>query len=96
MKASKSLIPLLITIVLIYLLVPDFLVQAFCVTLFFLILISFFYALIIKKNLSVERYSGELKLLEHEAARWLTHETLHSVNWLPADELILDEIEKLL
>ncbi|MBR5645530.1 MAG: DUF58 domain-containing protein [Treponema sp.] len=69
MKASKSLIPLLIAIVLIYLLVPDFLVQAFCVTLFFLILISFFYALIIKKNLSVERYSGELKLFCKERTK---------------------------
>ena len=32
--------------------------------------------------------SGELKLLEHEAARWLTKETLRSVDWLPADLLI--------
>lgn len=40
--------------------------------------------------------SGELKLLEHEAARWLTKETLHSVDWLPADRLILDEIQALL
>ena len=40
--------------------------------------------------------SGNLKLLEHEAAKWLTKETLHSVNWLPADELILDKIETLL
>lgn len=40
--------------------------------------------------------SGEPKLLEHESARWLTRETLRSVNWLPADELILDTIEELL
>ena len=40
--------------------------------------------------------SGELKLLEHEAARWLTRNTLHSVNWLPADQLILDKIEEIL
>ena len=40
--------------------------------------------------------SGELKLLEHEAAKWLTKETLHSVNWLPADQLILDKIEEIL
>ena len=40
--------------------------------------------------------SGELKLLEHEAARWLTKETLCSVDWLPADLLILDRIEELL
>ncbi|MBO4858922.1 MAG: (deoxy)nucleoside triphosphate pyrophosphohydrolase [Treponema sp.] len=40
--------------------------------------------------------SGELKLLEHESARWLTKETLRSVDWLPADQLILDKIEQLL
>ena len=40
--------------------------------------------------------SGELKLLEHEAARWLTKETLRSVDWLPADRSILDKIEELL
>lgn len=40
--------------------------------------------------------SGELKLLEHEAAKWLTKETLRSVDWLPADQLILDKIEEIL
>lgn len=40
--------------------------------------------------------SGKLELLEHENAIWLTAENLHSVNWLPADELILDKIGKLL
>ncbi len=40
--------------------------------------------------------SGDLKLLEHEAARWLTKETLRSVDWLPADQLILDKIEEIL
>ena len=40
--------------------------------------------------------SGELKLLEHEAARWLTRETLRSVDWLPADRLILNKIEEIL
>ena len=40
--------------------------------------------------------SGELKLLEHEAAQWLTKENLHSVDWLPADLLILDKIEEIL
>lgn len=40
--------------------------------------------------------SGELRLLEHEAARWLTKETLRSVDWLPADQLILDKIEEIL
>ena len=40
--------------------------------------------------------SGDLKLLEHEAARWLSKETLRSVDWLPADLMILDKIEKIL
>ena len=40
--------------------------------------------------------SGDLKLLEHEAARWLSKENLRSVNWLPADQLILDKIEEIL
>ena len=40
--------------------------------------------------------SGDLKLLEHEAAKWVTKETLRSVDWLPADQLILDKIEDIL
>lgn len=40
--------------------------------------------------------SGSLKLLEHEDAKWLTKETLYSVDWLPADVLILQKIEELL
>ena len=36
--------------------------------------------------------SGKLELLEHENAAWLTKENLHSVKWLPADELILDKV----
>ena len=40
--------------------------------------------------------SGELKLLEHEAAKWVTKETLRSVDWLPADQLILGKIEEIL
>ena len=35
-----------------------------------------------------------LHLKEHEAARWLTRESLRSVSWLPADWQILPEIEK--
>ena len=34
-----------------------------------------------------------LHLNEHEAARWLGKEDLHSVNWLPADEILLPLIE---
>ena len=38
--------------------------------------------------------SGALVLKEHEAARWLTKETLYSVNWLPADITIIDKIRE--
>ena len=40
--------------------------------------------------------SDQLHLNEHSASAWLTLETLRSVNWLPADLGLLDEIEKLL
>lgn len=40
--------------------------------------------------------SGDLKLLEHEAAKWVNKETLRSVDWLPADKLILNTIEEIL
>ena len=36
--------------------------------------------------------SGEMVLKEHEAAKWLTRDTLRSVNWLPADLSLIDEI----
>lgn len=35
---------------------------------------------------------GELVLKEAEAAKWLTKETLDSVQWLPADITIIDKI----
>lgn len=37
--------------------------------------------------------SGELVLREHEAARWLTKETLDSVAWLPADEGLIGKLK---
>lgn len=40
--------------------------------------------------------SGDLILLEHEDVRWLTSETLYSVEWLPADKLILDKVQEIL
>lgn len=40
--------------------------------------------------------SGKLTLLEHEAAAWLDREHLHDVKWLPADEMLLDDIRKIL
>lgn len=36
--------------------------------------------------------SGELILKEHEAAKWLTAETLESVEWLPADRGLIEGI----
>jgi len=41
-----------------------------------------------------EIVSGELTLLEHESARWLTAEELRSVDWLPADIAVVDCLEK--
>lgn len=41
-----------------------------------------------------EIVSGELVLKEHEAARWLTRETLDSVDWLPADVALIEKIKK--
>lgn len=43
-----------------------------------------------------EIVSGEVVLKEHEAAKWLTKETLDSVEWLPADISIIDHIRDLL
>jgi 8-oxo-dGTP diphosphatase len=40
--------------------------------------------------------SGELTLNEHEAARWLTADTLREIDWLPADRAILERVETLL
>lgn len=37
--------------------------------------------------------SGDLVLKEHEAAKWLTKEILDSVNWLPADVTIIEQIK---
>ena len=38
--------------------------------------------------------SGDLVLKEHEAAKWLTEETLESVEWLPADEGLIEKIRE--
>ncbi len=38
--------------------------------------------------------SGDLVLKEHEAAKWLTKDTLRSVEWLPADLGLVPQIEK--
>ena len=40
--------------------------------------------------------SGDLVLKEHEAAKWLTRETLDSVDWLPADKGLIEKIKNIL
>lgn len=37
--------------------------------------------------------SGKPTLIEHKALRWLSVAELHSVRWLPADELVLHSID---
>ena len=39
---------------------------------------------------------GSPTLLEVEDSKWLTLETIDSVNWLPADQTIIEEIKKIL
>lgn len=36
---------------------------------------------------------GDLTLLEHEAAKWLDADSIYSVDWLPADEMIIPDIK---
>ena len=40
--------------------------------------------------------NGSLKLLEHEAARWLDIEHIMDVDWLPADKAIAVKLKSLL
>ena len=42
----------------------------------------------------VER--GNLTLLEHEAARWLSYDELDDVDWLPADRIMMGELRECL
>lgn len=39
-----------------------------------------------------EVIDGELKLLEAEAAKWLTKDSLYDVQWLPADITLVEKI----
>ena len=39
---------------------------------------------------------GALVLNEHDASKWLTKETLYTVDWLPADQEIIPKIEDIL
>ncbi len=36
--------------------------------------------------------SGDLTLLEHEDSRWLSRDELHDVQWLPADEEVVEKL----
>ena len=40
--------------------------------------------------------SGDLVLKEHEAAKWLTKETIESVDWLPADRDIIKKLKEII
>ena len=40
--------------------------------------------------------SGGLTLKEHEAAKWLNKEQLNSVDWLPADRTIIEQIKTII
>ncbi len=40
-----------------------------------------------------EVMEGHLELKEHEAAKWLTKETINEVDWLPADITLVDKIK---
>lgn len=40
--------------------------------------------------------SGQLSLLVHENARWLTMDELDSVKWLPADVEVINKIQRMM
>lgn len=35
---------------------------------------------------------GEIKLLEHEDAKWMQPSEMHTLKWLPADDAIIEKI----
>lgn len=37
---------------------------------------------------------GNLDLIEHESASWLSNNHLHDVNWLPADLQVIERLEQ--
>lgn len=41
-----------------------------------------------------EVVEGKLKLLEAEAAKWLTKDSLYNVQWLPADITLVEKIKE--
>lgn len=40
-----------------------------------------------------EIIKGDLVLKGHEAARWLTEENIHAVEWLTADDVLIEKIQ---
>lgn len=38
----------------------------------------------------------QMELKEHEAMKWLTKDTLDTVDWLPADVLVVAQFKKFL
>lgn len=38
--------------------------------------------------------SGELHLNAHNAAKWITEDEMNSLNWVPADVLVVDKLKK--
>lgn len=52
--------------------------------------------LVNKECFWAEIVSGDLVLKEHEAARWLTKDELDSVEWLPADITLIENIKKVI
>ena len=43
-----------------------------------------------------EIVEGDIVLTEHEAMKWLTEETLDSVDWLAADIKVVEELKRFL
>lgn len=43
-----------------------------------------------------EIVSGDLVLIEHKAAKWLTKDELDSVDWLPADITLIEKIREVI
>ena len=40
--------------------------------------------------------AGDLVLKEHDSAMWLGKEDLYKVNWLPADQKVLKQVERVM
>lgn len=38
--------------------------------------------------------SGKLILKEHETVRWLGKDELNTVEWLPADRMLIEKVER--